>query len=38
MKNQAGKGDKLRPQNRKKWEEGWERIWGKKKKDEKRTS
>lgn len=30
MNNQAGKGDKTRPRNQKNWEEGWERIWGKK--------
>lgn len=28
---EAGKGDTYRPYNRKKWEEGWERIFGKKK-------
>lgn len=30
-KNGAGKGDKYRPVNQKKWEEGWESAFGKKK-------
>ena len=30
-KNGAGKGDKYRPIDQKKWEEGWEAAFGKKK-------
>lgn len=29
-----GKGDNRRPFNRKLWEDGWERIWGKEKTDD----
>jgi len=31
-KHSAGKGDKYRPVDRKKWDENWDRIFGKKKK------
>lgn len=31
-KSQAGKGDKPRPKDQKKWDEGWTRIWGTKQK------
>ena len=31
-KHEAGKGDKYRPVNWKKWEEGWETAFGKNKK------
>ena len=27
----GGKGDRRRPFNRKKWDEGWERVFGRKK-------
>ncbi len=30
-KHGAGKGDKYRPVNQKKWDEGWEAAFGKKK-------
>jgi hypothetical protein len=30
QKNQAGKGDKVRPHDPTKMREGWDRIWGKK--------
>lgn len=33
----AGKGDKYRPVDRKKWEEGWERAFGKKDETKKET-
>lgn len=29
MSEGAGKGDRYRPVNRDKWDEGWERIFGK---------
>jgi len=32
QKTGAGKGDKLRPRDQKKWDEGYQRIFGKKKK------
>lgn len=31
MSGQAGKGDSYRPVDQKKWDENWERIFGKKK-------
>ena len=31
----SGKGDKQRPHDKKKFDEGWERIFNKKKKDKK---
>lgn len=32
--NQAGKGDKYRPVDREKWNENYDRIFGKKRKDD----
>jgi len=36
-KHGAGKGDKYRPVDMKKWDEGWEKAFGKKKKKKKQT-
>jgi len=35
MNNGAGKGDKYRPVDQKKWDEGWESAFGKKTKKKK---
>ena len=36
MNNGAGKGDKYRPVDQKKWDEGWESAFGKKTKKKKK--
>lgn len=38
MNGEAGKGDQYRPVNRNKWDEGWERIFGKKGREEPKGS
>jgi hypothetical protein len=34
----GGKGDKRRPQDQEKWDNGYDRIWGNKKKTEEKKS